>query len=303
MRYTRSDVRLVDAAWLPTGHWRCFPATPEEPESDTGLSDYQNGSTPSSRFSLGNEHYRAHGKVLENQRAEVIINETDKGYLSTVLRAAFPSMNSTKHHASDQHSASTSTSTLRELEKLPIPQLSIVIMINGTREEVQGYFTIGKLLKDEHGHRVRIAAEPLYKDVIEKEYGLEFFGVGSEVRFLQPYTNVPVEPVPSRASPEDPELNRRQEWELEALKGYWRACYQPSGNHNACPFVADAIIADTRSVAHIHCAEMLGVPVHIMSSIPTSPSRDYSNSMVNIQSNTLNKEDANIMSSLMFDLM
>ena len=30
------------------------------------------------------------------------------------------------------------------------------------------------------------------------------------------------------------------------------------------PFVADAIIANPPSLAHIHCAQRLGIPLHIM---------------------------------------
>jgi hypothetical protein len=30
------------------------------------------------------------------------------------------------------------------------------------------------------------------------------------------------------------------------------------------PFIADAIIANPPSFAHIHCAERLGIPLHLM---------------------------------------
>ncbi len=36
------------------------------------------------------------------------------------------------------------------------------------------------------------------------------------------------------------------------------------------PFVADAIIANTPSLAHVHCAERLGVPLHLMFTMPVS---------------------------------
>ncbi len=37
-----------------------------------------------------------------------------------------------------------------------------------------------------------------------------------------------------------------------------------SDNRAAKPFVADAIIANPPSFAHIHCAERLGIPLHLM---------------------------------------
>jgi len=41
--------------------------------------------------------------------------------------------------------------------------------------------------------------------------------------------------------------------------------YSPdSASSSAKPFVADAIIANPPSFGHIHCAEKLGVPLHLM---------------------------------------
>ena len=62
------------------------------------------------------------------------------------------------------------------------------------------------------------------------------------------------------------------------LKGCWRACIEPgngmdeshnvslsdAGEQQARPFIADAIIANPVSFAHIHCAERLGIPLHLM---------------------------------------
>ena len=75
----------------------------------------------------------------------------------------------------------------------------------------------------------------------------------------------------------------------EILQGCWRSCFEsgdgtgvairgdrPGGepherlpdlsNHGPAdkPFVADAIIANPPSFAHIHCAEKLGIPLHLM---------------------------------------
>jgi hypothetical protein len=62
------------------------------------------------------------------------------------------------------------------------------------------------------------------------------------------------------------------------LKGCWRASIEPGNgmdeNHGGSPlnirdrqtkpFIADAIIANPPSFAHIHCAERLGIPLHLM---------------------------------------
>ena len=62
------------------------------------------------------------------------------------------------------------------------------------------------------------------------------------------------------------------------LKGCWRACIEPGDGmdksqvdspsdtreRHGKPFIADAIIANPVSFAHIHCAERLGIPLHLM---------------------------------------
>lgn len=47
----------------------------------------------------------------------------------------------------------------------------------------------------------------------------------------------------------------------EIINGCWRSCFV---SRNSLPFVADAIIANPASLAHIHCAQRLGIPVHLM---------------------------------------
>jgi hypothetical protein len=64
----------------------------------------------------------------------------------------------------------------------------------------------------------------------------------------------------------------------EILEGTWRGCIEPGdglGSEKVGPpltreeevdrlFIADAIIANPPSYGHIHCAEKLGIPLHMM---------------------------------------
>ena len=72
----------------------------------------------------------------------------------------------------------------------------------------------------------------------------------------------------------------------DIMRACWRSCYEngdglgdhtsrPATSHSdggarggrsrePQPFVADAIIANPPSFAHIHCAEKLGIPLHLM---------------------------------------
>ena len=64
----------------------------------------------------------------------------------------------------------------------------------------------------------------------------------------------------------------------DILRGCWRSCIeagnglleaQAFGNNSnrqsdPKPFVADVIIANPPTFAHLHCAEKLGIPLHLM---------------------------------------
>lgn len=77
------------------------------------------------------------------------------------------------------------------------------------------------------------------------------------------------------------DVHRRRVEIAAIISGCWRSCFEagdgsgvPVSDRNAdlrnnfhgksAPFVADAIIANPPSFAHIHCAEKLGIPLHIM---------------------------------------
>lgn len=53
------------------------------------------------------------------------------------------------------------------------------------------------------------------------------------------------------------------------LDGCWRSSISIENDDTTQePFVADAIIADPPSFAHVHCAQALSIPVHLMFTVP-----------------------------------
>ena len=66
------------------------------------------------------------------------------------------------------------------------------------------------------------------------------------------------------------------------LEGFWSSCIEPDPETNR-PFVADAIIANPPSFAHMHCAQALGIPLHLMFTIPCSPTRAFPHPLANIR--------------------
>ncbi|KAG9604261.1 glycosyltransferase family 1 protein, partial [Aureobasidium melanogenum] len=67
------------------------------------------------------------------------------------------------------------------------------------------------------------------------------------------------------------------------------------------PFIADVIIANPPSFAHIHCAEKLGIPLHIMFTMPWSPTRHFPHPLVNLRGAEAEPELSNYLSYKLLD--
>jgi hypothetical protein len=62
------------------------------------------------------------------------------------------------------------------------------------------------------------------------------------------------------------------------------------------PKQADAIIANPPSFAHIHCAERLGVPLHLMFTFPQTPTTEFPNPLAKIKRTNIDVRLTNFMS-------
>ena len=145
-------------------------------------------------------------------------------------------------------------------------RLNIVIMTIGSRGDIQGYLQIGKVLKVHYGHRVRIATHPRFKDLVEQDALLEFHSIGGD----------PTELVSYRLKDFTSKVKAFQEVLDTMLKNFVglgdSLIDSPKmGKAENHPLVADAIIATPPCYAHIHCAERLEIPLHIMSATCRTP--------------------------------
>ena len=128
---------------------------------------------------------------------------------------------------------------------------------------------------------------------------------------------------------------RRAEFAI-ILEGCWRSCIE-SGNGmggdrkealqsadaqveeaDRC-FIADAIIANPPSYGHIHCAEKLGIPLHMMFTLvmtpflltnadisfrmPWSPTQYFPHPLASLQGNKSDPKIANYMSYMIMELL
>lgn len=160
-----------------------------------------------------------------------------------------------------------------------IPRLNVAIHIVGSRGDVQPFIAIGKVLaQPPYNHRIRICTHPVFKDFVE-ENGLEFFSIGGDPAVLMAYMVKNPGLMPGMDSLRAGDVGKRRADIAEIIAGCWRGCIEAGdgmggesipagaltdGDPSQRLFVADAIIANPPSYAHIHCAEKLGIPLHMM---------------------------------------
>lgn len=200
----------------------------------------------------------------------------------------------------------------------PPPALNIVIQVVGSRGDVQPFVALGKVLKETYGHRVRLATHPNFKDFVQ-ENGLEFFSIGGDPSRLMAYMVKNPSLMPGFRSLLSGDIGQRRKDVAEYIQGCWRSCYEAGdgmglratdddlsevSEHDATrPFVADCIIANPPSFAHIHCAEKLGIPLHIMFTMPYSPTQAFPHPLANIQSSNADPHITNYISYVMIELL
>ena len=150
----------------------------------------------------------------------------------------------------------------KDVVKIPL-QLNIVIQVIGSRGDIQPFVALGKELKA-HGHRDRLATHMAFRDPAEL------------MAFMVKNPSL----LPGIKSIRSGAIQRRRREMREIFNGCWKSCFETGdGTHlhqikedpwskardyRRRPFVADAIIANPPSLAHIHCAQRLGIPLHIM---------------------------------------
>ena len=142
------------------------------------------------------------------------------------------------------------------------PYMNIVIQVVGSRGDVQPFLALARVLKEVHGHHVRLATHPKFESFVEKA-GIEFFSIGGDPAELMDFMVKNAGLLPSVESLLSGDVGRKRQFMGEIAEGCWRSCIEPCAKTGR-PFVADAIIANPPSFAHVHCAERLAVPLHLM---------------------------------------
>ena len=150
----------------------------------------------------------------------------------------------------------------------------------GSRGDVQPFVALGNELQ-RYGHRVRIATHNLFAKFV-RDSGLEFYPIGGDPTELMAYMVKNPSLIPSMKTLWAGEIERKRRMVMEILEGCWKSCLQPD-TLTSDPFVADAIIANPPSFAHFHCAQALGIPVHLMFTMPWSATVAFPHPLANLR--------------------
>ncbi|XP_074312319.1 sterol 3-beta-glucosyltransferase UGT80A2-like isoform X2 [Silene latifolia] len=149
-----------------------------------------------------------------------------------------------------------------------LPPMQIVMLIVGTRGDVQPFIAIGKRLQ-EYGHRVRLATHQNFKEFVLSS-GLEFFPLGGDPKILIGYMVKNKGFLPSE--PSEVHIQRHQLRDI--IFSLLPACKDPDPE-TQIPFNAEAIIANPPAYGHIDVAEALKIPIHIFFTMPWTPTSKF----------------------------
>ncbi|CAF1290340.1 unnamed protein product [Adineta ricciae] len=162
-----------------------------------------------------------------------------------------------------------------------VPRLTIVILIVGTRGDVQPFIALGKELLAV-GHRVRLATHEVFRSFV-RENGLEFYPLAGNPADLMSFMVKNAGIIPSMSSIVAGDVGKHRHILADILKSTWLAC-TANDDETSLPFTAEAIIANPPSFGHIHCAEKLQIPLHMMFTMPWSPTTSFPHPFCNIDS-------------------
>ncbi|KAE9589103.1 putative sterol 3-beta-glucosyltransferase [Lupinus albus] len=170
---------------------------------------------------------------------------------------------------------STVTESLTSESKSSVPWLQIVMLVVGTRGDVQPFLAIAKRLQ-EYGHRVRLATHANFNTFV-KSTGVDFYPLGGDPRVLAGYMARNKGLIPF--DPTEISVQRKQ---LNAIiDSLLPACTAPD-LETGIPFRAQAIIANPPAYGHAHVAEALGVPIHIFFTMPWTPTYEFSHPLARV---------------------
>jgi hypothetical protein len=175
----------------------------------------------------------------------------------------------------------------------PVPRLAILILIVGTRGDVQPFIALSKALLA-CGHRVRLATHETFRKFV-RENGIEFYPLAGDPADLMSFMVKNAGIVPSVSSIVAGDIAKSRRVIAEILASTWKACIEDD-DETGVSFIAEAIIANPPSYGHIHCAQKLQIPLHMMFTMPWTPTSSFPHPFVQVNSDLAPMDKINMLS-------
>ncbi|KAI5927322.1 hypothetical protein F4810DRAFT_360708 [Camillea tinctor] len=325
--FSNAPELVISDGYHDSHHNALMPDVPELGAGDDVLPAY---SEFHDQFFLHQAGFDAGAAMTEDGRVNISISQTNRQLADIIAPALRNQLKEDARIASEQPlpPAYIPPSLGGQPGQTPPPRLNVVIQIVGSRGDVQPFVALGQVLKNTYGHRVRVATHPTFQKFVE-ENGLEFFNIGGDPAELMAFMVKNPGLMPGIDALKNGEVTKRRKGIEQIVLGCWRSCIEtgdglgppprfdrkerdndspPStppvmGDAHHKPFVADAIIANPPSFAHIHVAEKLGIPLHLMFTMPWSPTRAFPQPLANIQSSNTDPVTTNYVSYALVEMM
>jgi hypothetical protein len=108
--------------------------------------------------------------------------------------------------------------------------------------------------------------------------------------------------VPSMSSIVAGDLMKKRRDIANILKSTWLACTE-NDDETSAPFTAEVIIANPPSFGHIHCAQKLKIPLHMMFTMPWSATTVFPHAFFKTDHEKAAVEKLNLLSYSVIDTL
>jgi UDP:flavonoid glycosyltransferase YjiC (YdhE family) len=144
------------------------------------------------------------------------------------------------------------------------------------------------------GHRVRLATHEKFRKYV-REHGLEFYPIASNPDDLMSFMVKNGGVFPSISSIIEGDLKSKRRDISNILQSTWFACIE-NDDETSAPFTAEVIIANPPSFGHVHCAQKLQIPLHMIFTMPWSSTTVFPHAFCKADYSKILKEKLNLIS-------
>ncbi|KAI9155715.1 squalene cyclase [Paramyrothecium foliicola] len=163
-----------------------------------------------------------------------------------------------------------------------VNKTDVLIMVVGSRGDIQPFLRIASILQKLHGCHIRVATHNSHREQVESQ-GLEFYSVGGSPEV---FAKVLGEKPNVIRSFFNGELTALQKSFHSMTERFWRAAIDSAapalleaklatGASSDRPFVADIITSNPPTQSHMYAAEALNIPLTLVSVQPDLPTGDH----------------------------